>query len=170
MTSFPPPVFVDEVEPAVPYVDESSLDEEGLTVLRETTAMLGVVPNAARTYLHRPDIARMIHAFYHTIVLTERSNLDVALKNKLGVICSSTNGCVYCTSHQCNVAQSTKGVDWGLGDDDLLALISGFDEGKDDVERVCFEYARVASQDPGAVDAALLDRMKSVLSPAQIVG
>lgn len=167
--TYPAPTFVDEAEPAVPFVDERGLDDEARAVLRQTQAMLGVVPNAARTYLHRPDIATMIHQFYHTIMLSDRSTLDASLKNKLGVICSSTNGCVYCTSHQCSVAQSTRGETWGLSNDELLALISGHDEGRDDIERICFEFARTASRDPGDVGADLLKRMNAILSPAQIV-
>lgn len=168
----PTPRFVEEAEPVVPYADEQTLDGDSLAILNQTKAMLGVVPNAARTYLHRPDIARVIHAFYAAIVLSERSNLDVGLKNKLGVICSSINGCTYCTSHQCSLAQSPTGqagAKWGLSNDELLALISGKDEGKDDVERLCFEFARVASQSPSDVSNDLLVRIKERLSSAQIV-
>ena len=108
---------------------------------------------------------------YTTIVLADASQLDVGLKNKLGVICSSINGCVYCTSHQCSQAQKPmdSGGHWGLSDEAVLALISGCDEGKDEVERVCFEFARTASLSPGSVPLELLERVKQVLSPAAIV-
>lgn len=159
-----------EAAPAVPYADEQGLDAEAQLVFDETKAMLGVVPNAARTYMHRPDIAKVIHLFYSTIVLSDRSNLDARLKNKLGVICSSANGCVYCTSHQCSLTQ--KNLDrseWGLTDGELLGLISGADTGDTDIGRVCFEFARTASRDPGEVSDALLARMNALMTPAQIV-
>ena len=159
-----------EAAPAVPYADEQGLDAEAQQVFEETKAMLGVVPNAARTYMHRPDIAKVIHLFHSTIVLSDRSNLDAKLKNKLGIICSSANGCVYCTSHQCSLTQkSFDSAEWGLTDDELLGLISGADMGNNDLERVCFEFARIASGDPKAVSTELLARMNALMTPAQIV-
>ena len=172
VTSYPTPKFVKEADPAIPYADEGNLDAESLAILEKTAAMLGVVPNAARTYLHRPDIAKLIQSMYYTIVQSDQSNLDIKLKAKLGVICSSLNSCVYCTSHQCSVAQRAHGQDgekWGLTNDGLLDLISGRDKGKNDVERVCFEFARTASMSPSDVSVALLERMKAHLSSAQIV-
>ena len=140
-------------------------------VLDQAKAILGVTPNAGRTYGHRPDIARLIHAMYTTIVLSDASELGVGLKNKLGVICSSINGCVYCTSHQCSQAQKPvdSGGKWGLSDEAVLGLISGCDEGENDVERLCFEFARTASTSPGEVPVDLLERLKRRLSPAAIV-
>jgi alkylhydroperoxidase family enzyme len=172
MTSSPTPPFVEEAEPVIPYADEGLLDQDSLATLKKAAQMLGVVPNAGRTYLHRPDIAKLIHSMYDTIVRTDLSNLETGLKIKLGVICSSANGCVYCTSHQCSVAQSVDENDesrWGMTNDDLLALISGRDNGSDDVERLCFEFARTASLDPSNVSVELLERMKTCLSPPQIV-
>lgn len=168
---YPPAKFERELQPVIPFADESNLDEEALAVLGKAGAMLGVVPNAARTYANRPEIARAIHPFYHAIVLSEQSTLDAALKIKLGVICSSVNGCVYCTSHQCSLAQadSEGGDKWGLSNEDLLALISGEDEGNGDVERLCFEFARTASFSPSEVELELLERMKEHMTSAQIV-
>lgn len=163
---------VGDPKPIIPFADEAILDADTRTLLAKSAEMLGVVPNAGRTYAHRPDIAKLIQTMYETIVLSECSNLDPALKNKLGVICSSINACVYCTSHQCNVAQggASGGVERrGLTDDELLALISGHDEGKNDTERLCFEFARVASRSPGDVSVQLLERLKQHLSAAQIV-
>jgi uncharacterized peroxidase-related enzyme len=161
-----------EREPIIRYADEAGLDEESRAIMAATRAMLGVVPNAAKTYFNRPEIARVIHPFYTAIMLSDSSHLDIALKNKLGIICSSTNQCLYCTSHQCSVAQSSTTMDVtrsGLSDDELMALISGFDEGKDDTERLCFEFARVASAGPSDVSDELLTRMKAHLSTEQIV-
>lgn len=147
------------------------MSPEALAVLQQAKAIIGVVPNAGRTYAHRPDIARLIHTMYTTIVLSPASELGVGLKNKLAVICSSINGCVYCTSHQCSQAQKpvADGGRWGLGDDEVLGLISGCGEGGDEVERLCFEFARTASTSPGSVPVELLERLKLVLNPAAIV-
>jgi alkylhydroperoxidase family enzyme len=172
MSSQPTSKFSGEAEPVIPYADERNLDTDSLAILTKTAAMLGVVPNAARTYLHRPDIAKLIQSMYFTIVQSDCSNLDIQLKTRLGVICSSVNGCVYCTSHQCSLVQRVKEGEqdkWGLTNDELLDLISGRDKGKNEVERLCFEFARSASLSPAEVSVELLERMKSHLSSAQIV-
>ena len=159
-----------EAVPVIPYPDERAMDEDARALLRETTAMLGVVPNAPRTYLHRPDIAQAIDGMYRSIILSERSTLPVALKIKLGVICSSVNGCVYCTSHQCSLAQKGAGdASWGLADTELAALISGRDAGDTELERCAFEFARTASFSAPDVPLSLLDRLKEQLTSAQIV-
>jgi uncharacterized peroxidase-related enzyme len=170
--TLPEPTFTDEGQPTIPYANETTLDPALKEVMRQTREMLGVVPNAAKTYANRPEIAKAIHPFYSAIVLSESSCLDIKLKNKLGIICSSTNHCLYCTSHQCSLAQNSSAIDMttsGLTDDELMGLISGIDEGKDETERLCFEFARVASRGPSDVSIELLDRMKAHLSTEQIV-
>lgn len=170
MTGEPSQSATEGSAPVIPYPDESSLTDDARALLGETTKMLGVVPNAPRTYLHRPEIARAIDGMYRSIVLSDQSTLPVALKIKLGVICSSVNGCVYCTSHQCSLVQKgAGGADWGLDDEALIALISGRDEGTDEIERLCFEYARSASFSAPDVPLALLERLKARLTSAQIV-
>ena len=166
----PDPIFSQEREPIIPYADEATLDEGSRDIMNATRKMLGVVPNAAKTYFNRPEIGKAIHPFYSAIVLSPSSHLDVVLKNKLGIICSSTNKCTYCTSHQCSLAQTA--IDMtksGLTDEALMALIYGVDEGSDETERLCFEFARVASQSPSDVSEELLTRMKAHLSTEQIV-
>ncbi len=161
-----------EAEPVIPYVDESALDEDSRALLHRAATMLGVVPNAGRTYLHRPDILRLIDSMNAIIVTSDLSNLDIRMKNKIGVICSSINNCVYCTSHQCSVAQRKNGESgdkWALTDDEVLALISGADVGSNDIERLCFEFARTASRRAGDITVDLLERLKDRLSAAQIV-
>ncbi len=161
-----------EAEPVIPYAEMATMDAEARAILETAAELLGVTPNAGRTYGHRPDIAKLIHSMYMTIMRSEQSGLDVLLKVKLGLICSSINGCVYCRSHQCSLSQNSKqrdGSQWGLSDQELLAIISGEDEGRDDVERLCFEFARTASRSPTEVGVDLLERLKIRLSAAQIV-
>jgi len=170
-----------EDAPIIPFVDIEALDSEAREVLDHTiNVMGGRIANSMRVYLHRGDIGRLISDMNDTINASPRSTLDPSLKPKLGVICSSTNGCAYCTSHQCGLDQSPAAqagrwspqageVTTGLSDEQILALISGEDKGADEIERICFEYARVASENPGGVSDDLLRRMTAVLTPAQIV-
>lgn len=72
-----------EAEPVIPYVDESALDDDSRALLQRAAMMLGVVPNAGRTYLHRPDILRLIDSMNSTIVTSDQSNLDIKMKNNL---------------------------------------------------------------------------------------
>lgn len=170
MIDHPAQTSARETEPVVPYPDETAMSEDARALLTETTAMLGVIPNAPRTYLHRPDIARAVDGLYRSIVLSEASTLPTALKIKLGVICSSVNGCVYCTSHQCSLAQTgAGGANWGLADEELVALISGRDGGATEMERLCFEFARTASFSAPDVPLSLLEQLKAHLTAPQIV-
>jgi alkylhydroperoxidase family enzyme len=50
-----------------------------------------------------------------------------------------------------------------------MALVSGDYQAADLVERACLAYARAASFDPASVGAAMLEELKGVLTPAQIV-
>ena len=58
---------------------------------------------------------------------------------------------------------------WGLSEAEVLGLLSGEYQPKDEVERVCIEFVRTASDTPGAVPDALLARLREHLTPPQIV-
>jgi uncharacterized peroxidase-related enzyme len=161
-----------EAEPAIPYVDETGLPDELCQRLERARDLMGFVPNSIRLYLHRPEIADLVMTMASTIVKSPSSTLSRQLKSRLGVICSAANGCLYCTSHQCSIAQHPERIGPGaaaLGDAELTALITGTDQGADAVERICFEFARTASQRPDGVERELLERMKGILTSAQIV-
>lgn len=161
-----------ETPPPIPYVSDAALAGEFQERIQRAQELMGFVPNSIRTYLHRPEIADLVMTMAATIIKSPTSTLSRQLKSKLGVICSATNGCQYCTSHQCNIAQRPERIGPGaaaLGDTELQALISGMDTGADDVERICFEFARAASRQPDAVERDLLERMKQVLTTPQIV-
>ena len=148
-------------EPVIPFVAPATLDPQSRAALDGMAAMLGFVPASMLTYFHRPPIANAIMALMGAVFQAPDSALPSALKGKLGILCSAINGCAYCVSHQCHAG--------GADDAALLALVSGADEGGDAVERACFAYARAASFDPASVDVAMLEELKAVLSPAQIV-
>lgn len=156
-------------DPVIPYVDPDSLDEEARAMFDRMAAMTGVVPNSMRTYFHRPAIAKTVMGLMGTIVADPESTLPVPLKGKLGIICSTINGCAYCTSHQCHVAAHPPGGSAGLSDEQITALVTGADEGADQVEAACFEYARAASHDPASVTPQMLEGLKAALTSAQIV-
>jgi uncharacterized peroxidase-related enzyme len=156
-------------EPVIPYVDPEDLDPEARAMLDRMAAMTGVVPNSMRTYFHRPPIAKAVMGLMGTLVADPESALPVPLKGKLGIICSTINGCAYCTSHQCHVAAQPPGGGEGLSDEQLTALVTGADQGDDPVEEACFAYARTASSDPASVTPAMLESLKQVLTSAQIV-
>ncbi len=171
-TPVPAPKFTAEWEPFIPYADEKSCPEELRPALDRLTQRMGLLPNSMRLYLHHPAIAGTILAMGSGILTNPASTLPRVLKNKLGVICSSTNGCVYCTTHQC--AFLTRSADqqaegFGVPLDQARALIEGTEQAADELERVCFDYARAASRASGSVDDAMRARMKQHLSPAQIM-
>ena len=141
-------------------------------LLDQIKSHMGHVPNSTRYYLHRPEIAEAAMQLSSVLNTHPSSVLDKDLKRKLGLICSSQNGCTYCTTHQCAVllrpaAQGEEG--WNLEAADVQALISGADRGSNEMERVCLDFARAASRDPSHVPAEIHRRMKQTLTPAQII-
>lgn len=155
--------------PAIPFVDPEALDGETRALLDRMGAMLGFVPHSMLTYAHRPAIARAVIGLMGTLIGDAESTLPAALKGKLGIICSTINGCAYCTSHQCHAAAHPPGGGTGLDEEQLTALVTGADEGADPVERACFAYARAASRDPASVTGAMLDWLREDLTSAQLV-
>lgn len=163
---------VHENAPAIPFVDIDALDAETRSLYDRIEASIGYVPNSMKTYLHRPRTAAALLGLSSAIYGVDEDSLPMAVQSKLGLICSSINGCAYCSSHQCNALQNPPpqaAALAGLSDDEVAAVISGEDEGGDPVERVCFAYARAASFDPNSVSAEILAGLKAVLTPGQIV-
>ena len=99
-------------------------------------------------------------------------SLPRAVQSKLGLICSSINGCRYCTSHQCSALQDPAAhgaAATGLSDAEIELLVTGADQGGDTVEQACFAYARAASFDANSVSDEILADLKAVLTPGQLV-
>ena len=93
-------------------------------------------------------------------------------RGKLAAVACATNGCAYCTAHSCSMLKKPKGSDfegWSISEEELQDIITGAYHPKNDLERVCFEYVRVASEDPTAVPDELLADLKKHLTPPQIV-
>jgi len=168
----PAPKFEAEWEPFIPYADEKDCPEELRPALESLKQRMGLLPNSMRLYLHHPAILGTILAMGKGILTNPTSTLSRVLKNKLGVICSSTNGCVYCTTHQCEfltrpLEQHAEG--FGVALAEAQALIAGTEQTDNPMERICFDYARAASKDSASVDHAMRERMKAHLTPAQIM-
>jgi len=58
---------------------------------------------------------------------------------------------------------------WGMSEQELQDVIIGDQVPASEVERVCFDYIRAASQDPPAVTDEIRERMKQHLAAPQIV-
>ena len=56
-----------------------------------------------------------------------------------------------------------------MEESDLLALLRGEDQPKNEFERACFDYVRAASDDPGGVPDDVYERLTAHLTPPQIV-
>jgi len=156
-------------EPVVPFADPETLDPETRALLDRMAGMLGFLPHSMLTYAHRPAIAKAVMGLMGALMGDPDSALPPSIRGKLGIICSTINGCAYCTSHQCHAAAHPPGAAAGLSDAQLTAIVTGADEGADAVEQACFAYARAASTDPASVTSGMLDGLKQVLTSAQIV-
>jgi alkylhydroperoxidase family enzyme len=96
---------------------------------------------------------------------------DDNLPTTVQLICSSVNGCAYCTSHQSSSVQSPKAdvQATGLTDAQVADLLSGNNVGSNPVERACYAFVRAASFDPGPVSRDMLQELKALLAPGQII-
>jgi len=174
MTSSVDDTTISRAQPAIPFVELQKLDPDSRAFLEGVRQAAGVLPNSLRTHFHRPAIAKAALNLSRAIHQDPDAQLPEPLKNKLGIICSTINGCAYCTSHQCSIANrpTSKAMmarSAGLDDDQILALASGQDRGRSPLERACFAYARAASFDPHSVTADMLKELQAVLTPSQIV-
>jgi uncharacterized peroxidase-related enzyme len=161
-----------EKEPLIPYVDEADYPANLKSILEPYARRMGFVPNALKLYMHRPEIAETLWKLNSNIMRDPSSTLDHGLKRRLATVASKVNGCTYCTSHHCSMLlrEGAGGAEgWGMAESDLLALLRGEDQPKNEMERACFDYVRAASDDPSSVLEDVYNRLKAHLTPAQIV-
>jgi uncharacterized peroxidase-related enzyme len=166
------PVGGVEKEPLFPYVAEKDYPDKLKPVLEPYMTRMGFIPNALKLYMHRPEIAETLWKLNSHIMRDPSSTLDQGLKRRLSAICSKTNACTYCTAHCCGMLKKPVGAGsegWGMSRDAVMDLVRGDLEPRDEIERTCFDFARAASSDPGAVPDEVLDRLKSLLTPPQII-
>lgn len=161
-----------EKEPFIPYVREADYPASLKPALEPYARRMGFVPNALKLYMHRPEIAETLWKLNSNIMRDPSSTLDQNLKRRLAAVASKVNGCTYCTAHHCSMLRrpAEDGAEgWGMKDEDLAALLRGEDGPKNEMERACFDFARAASEDPGAVPDDVLERLKTYLTPPQVV-
>ena len=161
-----------EKQPFIPYVAENDYPEHLKPVLAPYMKRMGFIPNALKLYMHRPEIAETLWKLNSNIMRDPSSTLDQSLKRRLSAICSKTNGCTYCTAHCCDMLKKpVAGVSegWGMSRDEVTELVRGDLAPRDEVERACFDFARAASLDPASVPDEVFDRLKTLLTPPQIV-
>ena len=172
MLAPPPPRIAIEAEPFIPYVPESQFDARLKPVVEPYKKRMGFLPNALKLYAHRPDIAEVLWSLNSKVMRDPSSTLDQLLKRKLAAVACATNGCAYCTAHSCAMLKKPRSADfegWGISEEELQSIVAGTFQPKDEMERVCFDYVRAASEDPTSVPVELLQRMKQHLTPPQIV-
>ncbi|MEQ8695959.1 MAG: hypothetical protein RLT05_05290 [Bauldia litoralis] len=169
----PKPVVTVEADPFIPYVEEADFAPALGEILTPYKKRMGFVPNALKLYAHRPEIAHTLFMLNSKVMRDPSSTLPQLLKRKIAAICCAVNGCAYCTSHSCNMLKRQSSGDpmdgegWDVTEEELQGIIDGSAEPADEMERVCFAYARAASFDPTDVPQSILDDLKTHLTPAQ---
>jgi len=161
-----------EKKPLIPYVAQEDFPEQLKPVLEPYTQRMGFVPNALKLYMHRPEIAETLWKLNSNIMRDPSSTLDQELKRRLSAICSKTNGCTYCTAHCCDMLKKPLEGDsegWGMTRDAVTELVRGDLQPRNEMERVCFDFARAASADPATVPDDVFERLTVYLTPPQIM-
>jgi alkylhydroperoxidase family enzyme len=168
----PKPKVLVEGEPFIPYVKEENFDPRLKPVVEPYKKRMGFLPNALKLYAYRPEIAETLWKLNSNVMRDPTSTLDQLLKRKLAAVACDTNGCAYCTAHSCAMLKKPRDSTfegWGITEEELQDIITGAYQPKDEMERVCFDYVRAASEDATSVPDELLQRMKKHLTPPQIV-
>jgi alkylhydroperoxidase family enzyme len=161
-----------ERAPFIPYAEIATAPEALHIMLEKYSARMGFLPNALRFYLHRPEIADLLWRLNDAIMRDATSTLDQGLKRKLGALASKTNGCKYCTTHHCELLASPGGFGaegWDMSDQEMTALLGGHPEAANEFEQVCFDFVRLASYEATDMPDEIFERLKRLLTPAQIV-
>lgn len=161
-----------ETDPIIPYADPASLPEQMRQAIEAYTARMGFLPNALKLYMHRPEILKCLIDLNNTVMRAASSHLDNALKRKIAAVCSALNHSPYCVAHNANTLKSATGGDgegWSFSDDDVRNLLDPDFEPSDPREAACFAFARAATRDPSDVPQSIIQMLKQVLTPPQIV-
>lgn len=168
----PKPKVLFEAEPFIPYMKEENFDARLKPVLDPYKKRMGFLPNALKLYAYRPEIAETLWALNSKVMRDPTSTLDQLLKRKLAAVACATNGCAYCTAHSCSMLKKAANEDfegWSVSEQELQDIITGDYRPENDMERVCFDYVRLASEDPTSVPDETLQQLKKHLTPPQIV-
>ncbi len=168
----PPPKWSAEAAPFIPYAGMERCPPHLRPALEAMEKRMGFLANSMKLYMHSPYVLDAVLGIARNIAANPQGALSQELKRKLGVICSATSGCVYSATHQINYLLKPPGgaeEGFGLGLDEIRDLIAGTEKAANEVERVCFDFARAASSDPNNVPGEIRDRLKRLLTPEQIM-
>ena len=125
---------------------------------------LGFVPNSVLTMQRKPKLVKAFAAL-NAAVMDPEGEVDLGFRRLIGFVASQAAGCRYCMAHTLLGAKN-----FGITDERLAAVwIYQKNPLFTDAERAALDYALAAAAQPGAVDDALMTRMKSHWSESQIV-
>jgi uncharacterized peroxidase-related enzyme len=125
---------------------------------------LGFPPNSILTMQRRPEIASAFIAL-NKAVMMNHGHLTDELKRLIALVSSQAAGCNYCQAHTALAAKRFGATDarlaevWTFQSSDLFAP----------AEKVAFELAIAATQQPSDVDPALMERVRSHFDDGDIV-
>ncbi|MFQ5661208.1 MAG: carboxymuconolactone decarboxylase family protein [Gammaproteobacteria bacterium] len=163
---------IQEEEPFIPYADPAQAPDYLKKLLDPYMERMGFLPNALKLYIHRPEIAEILWQLNNRVMRDPSSTLDQRLKRELGSVASKLNKCKYCTSHHTAILQNPANQameGWGMGDDEVQALLGGEWKPANAMERACFEFVIEATTDSGKVSEETYEELKKNLTPEQII-
>jgi len=171
----PAPKFQKEEDPFIPYVDPEDFDPILKKRSEKYAQRMGFLPNCNKLYAHRPAIAAPLWDLNSAIMRDESSTLPQGLKRRIATRLGKLNNSTYCVSHHCGILQRADEEDrlkdegWGAGDEDIRSLLVDSDNGENEFEKACFDFADAMTLDPTTISDEIYERIKQQLSPAQIV-
>jgi uncharacterized peroxidase-related enzyme len=125
---------------------------------------LGFVPNSVLTMQRKPKLVKAF-AQLNAAVMDPAGEVDLGFRRLLGFVASHAAGCRYCMAHTLlgaknfGISEAKLAAAWNYRSAELFS----------DAERAALDYALAAASQPGAVDDALMTRLKAHWSEAQIV-
>ena len=126
--------------------------------------ILGFIPNSLLTMQRMPGMVKGFGELTKAVMNPEGA-VDLGFMRLIAHFASRAAGCQYCEAHSLVAAKihgvSQKKLDaiWEYRDSDLYS----------EAERAALDFALAAGSVPNAVDAELMDRMKTYWSEQQIV-
>ena len=173
--SRPAPKLQKEEEPFIPYVDPEDFAPDLKERSEKYSRRMGFLPNCNKLYAHRPAIAAPLWDLNSAIMRDESSTLPQGLKRRIATRLAKLNNSTYCVSHHCGILQreddenKLKDEGWGSGDDAVHSLLVDSDNGADEFEKACFDFADAMTLDPTTIPDETYERVRRLLSPPQIV-
>jgi hypothetical protein len=137
-----------EKQPFIPYAAIEAAPDRMRELLDRYSKRMGFLPNALKFYLHRPEIAEVLWKLNDAVMRDPSSTLH------------------------CEILKSPGGFaaeGWDISDMELNALLDGSLAPDSEFEQACFDFVSSASFEPTDMPDEIFDRMKRLLSPAQIV-